>query len=235
MSNLAASDAAHTISLLGVAFLLGTFIGAERQFRNRSAGLRTNVLVALGAASFVDLGMRLTGRAGAVHLAAYVVSGIGFLGAGAILRDGTNVKGINTAATLWSSAAVGALCGAGLIIEATCVTAFVVAGNTLLRPVVNYINRLPFNERTSEARYQLHVTVGTELSDAIRDELSEALEASHYPAQSVRVYKRDERFAEVIATLLATAVEPKELDVIVQRFIERPHVIYATWTQRTMD
>lgn len=235
MSSLAASDAAHTMALLGVAFLLGTIIGAERQFRNRSAGLRTNVLVAVGAASFVDLGMRLTGRAGAVQIAAYVVSGIGFLGAGAILRDGTNVKGINTAATLWSSAAVGSLCGAGLTIEATCVTVFVVAGNTLLRPVVNYINRLPFNERTSEARYQLHVTVTTELSDAIRDELSEALEASHYPAQNVRVYKRDERFAEVIATLLATAVEPKELDAIVQRFIERPHVVYATWTQRTMD
>ena len=70
---------------LTAAFIFGGLIGLERQYRQRTAGLRTNILVALGAAIFVDAGNRLTGHDGAVHVMAYVVSGIGFLGAGVIL------------------------------------------------------------------------------------------------------------------------------------------------------
>lgn len=90
-----------TVLSLVLAFALGTLIGAERQYRQRTAGLRTNVLVALGAAAFVDLGMRLTGGDGAVRVTAYVVSGVGFLDAGVIMKEGMNVRGLNTAATLW--------------------------------------------------------------------------------------------------------------------------------------
>jgi putative Mg2+ transporter-C (MgtC) family protein len=100
------------------------------------------VLVALGAAAFVDLAMQLHGADGAVRVIAYVVSGIGFLGAGVIMKEGTNVRGLNTAATLWSSAAVGSCAGADMIAQAIALTFFVLAGNTLLRPLVNAINRL---------------------------------------------------------------------------------------------
>jgi putative Mg2+ transporter-C (MgtC) family protein len=224
-----------TLTSLAVAFLLGTAIGAERQFRNRSAGLRTNALVALGAAAFVDLGMRLNDHQGAIQITSYVVSGIGFLGAGSILRDGATVRGLNTAATLWSTAAVGAFAGAGLLAEAAVLTFFALAGNTLLRPLVNGINRLPFNERTSEARYQVHLTARPEVSDGLRDALTEALEAASYPARDVRVYKRGEVMVEVVGTLLATAVDGRELDRVAETFGKRPDVAYATWTQRTMD
>ncbi len=78
-----------TISLF-VAFVLGTIIGVERQVRQRTAGLRTNVLVAVGAAAFVDLSMRL--MPGDTRVIAYVVSGVGFLGAGAIMKDGVIVQ-----------------------------------------------------------------------------------------------------------------------------------------------
>ena len=115
------------------AFVLGTLIGAERQYRQHSAGLRTNVLVAIGAAAFVDFGSRVGGP-GSTQVLAYVVSGIGFLGAGAIMKEGVNVRGLNTAATLWCSAAVGAAAGAALLAEAALLTALVIAGNTLLRP-----------------------------------------------------------------------------------------------------
>src|ERR1700693_2587976 len=137
----------HTLVALAVAFVLGTGIGFERQWRQRNAGLRTNVLVAVGAAAFSDLGLRLTGTEGATQIIAYVVSGIGFLGAGVILKDGTNIRGLNTAATLWCSAAVGAFAGSALLTEAIALTLFVLAGNTLLRPLVNYINRRPIDER----------------------------------------------------------------------------------------
>src|SRR5215472_18299767 len=101
------------ISLLS-AFVLGTLIGAERQYRQRSGGLRTNALVAVGAATFVDIAQHLNGDPGAVQVIAYVVSGVGFLGAGVIMKEGQNVWGLNTAATLWCSAAVGACAGADL-------------------------------------------------------------------------------------------------------------------------
>src|ERR1700735_2857467 len=134
-------DFLDTLVSLMTAFVLGTLIGAERQYRQRSAGLRTNVLVAVGAASFVSLGLHLNGTAGASQIAAYVVSGIGFLGAGVIMKEGSHVWGLNTAATLWCSAAVGALCGVNLAAEAGVLTIAVLAGNTLLRPLVNVIYR----------------------------------------------------------------------------------------------
>src|ERR1700744_868804 len=100
-------DFIDTLVSLTTAFVFGALIGAERQYRLRTAGLRTNVLVAVGAASFVDLAMAIAGADGAVRVIAYVVSGIGFLGAGVIMKQGLDVRGLNTAATLWASAAVG--------------------------------------------------------------------------------------------------------------------------------
>src|ERR1700741_5326723 len=111
------ADFIDTLISLITAFVLGTLIGAERQYRQRSAGLRTNVLVAVGAAAFVDLADHLNGAEGAVHVIAYVVSGIGFLGAGAIMKEGMNVRGLNPAATLWASAAVAACAGAELVAQ----------------------------------------------------------------------------------------------------------------------
>src|ERR1700755_271075 len=107
-------DFLDTLVSLFTAFVLGTLIGAERQYRQRSAGLRTNVLVSVGAAAFVDLANHLTGADGSVRVIAYVVSGIGFLGAGAIMKECMNVRGLNTAATLWASAGGGWRAGAGL-------------------------------------------------------------------------------------------------------------------------
>jgi putative Mg2+ transporter-C (MgtC) family protein len=151
-------DFLDTLVSLLTAFVFGTMIGAERQYRQRSAGLRTNVLVAVGAAAFVDLANHLTGSDGSVRVIAYVVSGIGFLGAGVIMKDGTNVTGLNTAATLWASAAVGCCAGADMVAQAALLTVFVLGGNTLLRPLVNAIDRIPIDEQSSEASYDVLVT-----------------------------------------------------------------------------
>jgi len=97
---------------LAVGLGCGALIGAERQWRARMAGLRTNALVAAGATLFV-LYSDIDGSANSTQVAAYVVSGIGFLGGGVILRDGFHVRGLNTAATLWCSAAVGVLSASG--------------------------------------------------------------------------------------------------------------------------
>src|ERR1700745_484827 len=100
-------------------------MGFERQYRQRNAGLRTIVLVATGAAAFVALGVRLAGADAATRVVSYVVPAIGFLGAGVIMKEGAQIRGLNTAATLWGTAAAGACAGAGLVIEAVIVTALV--------------------------------------------------------------------------------------------------------------
>src|SRR5580698_5327028 len=180
------ADFLDTLVSLGAAFVLGMLIGAERQYRLRTAGLRTNVLVAVGAAAFVDLAMRLASADGAVRVIAYVVSGIGFLGAGVIMKEGTNVRGLNTAATLWGAAAVGCCAGADMIAPAA-VTLFVLAGNTLLRPLVNAINRSPIDEQASEATYFVKLLVDAEASAGLRDAVVEQLEAAQYPVAEVDV------------------------------------------------
>ncbi len=128
---------------------LGAVIGFERQYRARMAGLRTNALVAVGSTLFVVLssygfgGLSGSGAADPTRVAAQIVSGIGFLGAGVIIRDGLTVRGLNTAATLWCSAAVGALSGAGLYQPAIVGTAVVLAVNIALRWVGRIVDRRP--------------------------------------------------------------------------------------------
>jgi len=95
---------------LVLALVFGCVIGFERQLRQRLAGMRTNTLVSVGSALFVLMGMMTPGDGSPTRIAAQVASGIGFLGAGVIIRHGLNVRGLNTAATLWCSAAVGILC-----------------------------------------------------------------------------------------------------------------------------
>lgn len=127
-----------------VCFLLSACIGIERQYRRRSVGLRTIILVSLGAFlftrysySFPDSDMN--------RIASQVVAGIGFLGAGVIIKDGKAVKGLTTAATLWCSAAIGILCSANLLLEAITGTIFILFTNIILRTVNSKINHLSGN------------------------------------------------------------------------------------------
>jgi putative Mg2+ transporter-C (MgtC) family protein len=229
------NDFLDSLLSLTAAFVLGTLIGAERQYRQRGGGLRTHVLVAVGAATFVDIGMHLNGNAGATQIIAYVVSGVGFLGAGVIMKQGSNVWGLNTAATLWCSAAVGACAGADLAFEAVALTCFVLAGNTLLRPLVNAINRAPLDESTTEAIYDVHVTTTAENLDDARELLRDAVEAANYRVQDIEVLERERGGAELVATLLGTAADPQELDAIVSRLDGNPLVESASWSSRTTD
>src|SRR6202000_1878280 len=115
--------------------------------------------------------MHLSGNDGAVRVIAYVVSGIGFLGAGVIMKQGMDVRGLNTAASLWASAAVGSCAGADLVAQAAVLTVFILAGNTLLRPLVNAINRIPLDTLSSEATYQFKLAVTPEALADMRDRL----------------------------------------------------------------
>lgn len=226
---------ADTLLSLVVAFTLGSLIGLERQVRQRTAGLRTNTLVAVGSAVFVDMANRLGGHEGAVHVVAYVVSGIGFLGAGAIMKEGANVTGLNTAATLWGSAAVGACAGADLMGEAIIAALFVLASNTLLRPVVNRINRRPINEEASEAVYRFYVICQRGMQGDVREKLVELLEAANYPVRDVDQHAFGQQDAEIEATLYATAVDSDELDKVALALEGQMGVLQAFWNSSSEE
>src|SRR5271155_1937917 len=149
-----------TFGRLLSALILGACVGAERQWRQRAAGLRTNTLVCFGAAAFVDLGLRVA--PGTTQVIAYVVSGVGFLGAGAIMKDGGSVRGLNTAATLWCSAAVGACAGAGEMLEAVFVAMLLIGINIVLRPLSRYIDRRSLSKLDTHALYRLRLVCPTE-------------------------------------------------------------------------
>jgi putative Mg2+ transporter-C (MgtC) family protein len=145
-----------TFPRLLLASCLGALIGVERQWRQRAAGLRTNTLVCLGAAAFVDLGS--TVAPATTQVIAYVISGVGFLGAGAIMKDGASVRGLNTAATLWCSAAVGACVGAGELLDGIFVTVLLIAINSLLRPLARYIDQRSLATLQVHTLYRLRLT-----------------------------------------------------------------------------
>jgi putative Mg2+ transporter-C (MgtC) family protein len=229
------ADFIDSLVSLFTAFLLGTLIGAERQYRQRSGGLRTNALVAVGAAAFVDIGQHLNGNPGATQIIAYVVSGVGFLGAGVIMKEGGNVWGLNTAATLWCSAAVGACAGADLAAEAVVLTGFVLAGNTLLRPLVNAINRRPIVEAATEAIYDVRVTTRADHLEELRELLETRLEVAHYPVREIGTVDREPDSVELVATLLPTTADPHELDRVIAELRKAVHVEHASWALRTSD
>lgn len=231
--------ALNTLAGLFTAFVLGALIGFERQYRQRTAGLRTNVLVAVGAALFVDIALRFHflygGTPTPLHVMAYVVSGVGFLGAGVIMREEGNIRGINTAATLWGSAAVGVAAGAGMLIEAVLGTLFVLSANTLLRPIVNAINRQPLDVEAVEVTNTITVIAERERQKEVLAALEAELERSRYPVRDLEVRAFGEEDVEIEAILTATSVDGDELDRLVARLANLPAVRQAFWNPSTSE
>ena len=227
----AIGDFLDSLVSLAAAFILGTLIGAERQYRQRGGGLRTHVLVAVGAATFVDIGMHLNGNAGATQIIAYVVSGVGFLGGGVIMRDKGSIQGINTAATLWCAAAVGVLCGAGHYGPALAGTAIVLITNTVLREVSRAINTAPVSAADLVRDYTLTVVCREEDEIHIRAALSNSMSSTPLSFQSLtsRDYENDPRRIEVTATLKLHPKDQPKLEHIASRLSMEKGVSSVSW------
>jgi putative Mg2+ transporter-C (MgtC) family protein len=146
-----------------------------------------------------------------------------------------NVRGLNTAATLWASAAVGACAGADMVAQSAALTLFVLAGNTLLRPLVNAIDRIPLSEHSSEANYEIIVTTDVDKAAEVREALSERLEAAKYPVRESKVVYRSDDNVEVSALLVSLAVESADLDRIVVELAKLPGVSHATWSVSALE
>ncbi len=118
---------------LGIAIVCGFLIGLERQINKGLAGIHTNVLVSSGSCLFIFVGMALQDTNSPARIASQIVSGIGFLGAGVIAKEGMTVRGINSAATLWCSAAIGSLCGSGMVGFGMLGTLIITLSNSIVR------------------------------------------------------------------------------------------------------
>jgi putative Mg2+ transporter-C (MgtC) family protein len=212
---------------------LGAAIGFERQWRQRLAGLRTNTLVALGAATFILFG-RLAGDAdSAARVGAQVVSGIGFLGAGVIFKEGLNVRGLNTAATLWCSAAVGLLAGIGFIGYAALCAALVVGSNVLLRPLVRAINRQPMDDTEVDRTYVAYVVCDLSAEPRARAILMEGLTAAEQVEVSELEIENIEDTDRVELTATITSHKRRELalETIIGRLANESGVLRAGWRE----
>jgi putative Mg2+ transporter-C (MgtC) family protein len=223
------SSFADSALRLTVALLLGAAIGFERQWNQKMAGLRTNVLVALGACGFVVFS-GLVGQGDPTRVAAQVVSGIGFLGAGIILRDGINVHGLNTAATLWCSAMVGTIAGAGYFAASLLAAAFVVGTNLLLRPLVRRINRLSITSADAETFYTVQIVVRAVEEAHVRSLLLHQLSQAGLGLRRLdSEHIENSENVRVSAQAMAAARNDSALEQIVGRLSLEPHVSGTTW------
>ena len=168
-------DALTFATGIGTAFVLGAVIGAERELRHHEAGLRTNALVAGGASLFVSLAQLVDHEGSPTRVAGQVVSGIGFLAGGVIVRDGFSVRGLTTAATLWCTAAVGVLAGSGFLVPAAIGAAAVLGLHLSLRPASARLTAWAKARAPAEAGYHLRVVCGVGHEAGVRAKVLEAV------------------------------------------------------------
>jgi putative Mg2+ transporter-C (MgtC) family protein len=214
---------------LAVALALGSAIGFERQWNQKMAGLRTNALVALGACGFVVFSA-MVGEGDPTRVAGQVVTGIGFLGAGVILREGINVHGINTAATLWCSAMVGTFAGGGFWVPSLVAASFVIVTNLCLRPLVRNINRRMIASSEAETTYTVSLTCRSVEEAHLRSLLLHALSQASLGLRRIDSADIPDT-AKVLITAQAIAAKRNDaaLEQIVGRISLEPHITAASW------
>jgi putative Mg2+ transporter-C (MgtC) family protein len=213
-----------------VALLLGVAIGFERQWRQHQAGLRTNALVALGAALFVSLSRLMEDQGSPTRIASYIVSGLGFLGGGVILRDGLNVKGINTAATIWCTGAVGTLSGSGFPVEAVAGTGAILSIHLGLRPVVQWIDSRKRVAIDIETFYRLRVECALDRDAPVRTILLRHIGGhSQLRLQGLSTEDTESNRTAVIADIFALEQKDRVMEEIVARVSIEPDVRSVSW------
>lgn len=212
-----------------MALVLGVTIGLERQWRQRMAGLRTNALVAVGAALFASISLLMNATANPTQIAAYIVSGTGFLAGAVIFKEGFSVRGLNTAATLWATAAVGTLCGSGFIAEAILGAIAVLSANVLLRPIVQRINRQPFGQTELSQAYEISIACSNAYEESARAAVLSQVRSTTLLLRSIESHNVDADRVTVRAIVVATERAETKLERIVGRLSLDPLIVAASW------
>ena len=225
-------DILDFLTRVGTAVGLGAVIGIERDLRGHVAGIRTNMLVAMGACLFTSFSV-LAGSGDPTRVAAQVVTGIGFLCGGVIFKEGLNVRGLNTAATIWCTAAIGVLAAAGFLLYAVLATGLLLACTTVFRLVAQLLE--PFTRYDiddDEAQYLVSVTCTEEHEFAIRKFMMRALERRRSPLRLTHLESADEigGKVEIEATIQAGGRRADaELEQLTTGIARAPGVTKAGW------
>lgn len=220
----------HAALNLFVAVACGAAIGSERQIRQRMAGLRTNALVALGAAAFVIFSSLYPDEVSPTRVAAQIVSGIGFLGAGIIFRDGFTIYGINTAATLWCAAGVGMMAGAGAWPFALLLTGCVVFVNLGLRPLVKWIKRRTLAGQPMLRHYQVSVTCEVAREGELRALLLRTFALAGLRLTEIAARPSIEGgMIDLVAEVSGEGATPLALDQALARLAAEPGLARVAW------
>lgn len=224
--------AVDLLTRVGLATVLGVAIGLERQWRSRMAGLQTMALVSTGSALYLILGAYTFPGADPTRVAAQIVSGIGFLGAGVIMKQGLSVTGLNTAATLWSTAAVGALAGAWLWREALASAVIVVAVNLLLHPLAEAMDRRKHwaGREHPPVNYRLTVVCPQDDDTDIRSLLVQAINDSRLQLTSMRSATAGTGSVEMVAGASALARDDAVPEKVVGLLAVDARVTSVRWS-----
>lgn len=207
---------------------LGFFIGLERQITGHTAGIRINVLISMGSCLFMMFPI-IYGSDEVCRIASYIVSGVGFLCSGVIFKDGGTVRGLNTAATLWCTAAIGVLASSGNYLFATVATGILIISNLLFRPLALKVKPMTGWEE-SEKIYRISVTCRETLETDIRSMLingntCKTLYLNHLDSGDVVGDK-----VEIIAEYCSVGSSKNHvLESIVCRILKIPDVVSAGW------
>lgn len=215
---------------LFTAVLLGSLVGMERQWRQRMAGTRTNALVAAGASAFVMSSFVLHGDPSASgRVISYVVSGVGFLGAGVIFKDGANVRGLNTAATIWCSAAIGVLSGIGAWTFALILGAVVVMTNILLRPLAYRLHPVLPEAEPIESTYEIEVITRASEEISLRGLLLASVQETAVSLQSMYSEISPDERATLRAEVRSVGLRNDLVEQIVMRLSVDERVRSVRW------
>jgi putative Mg2+ transporter-C (MgtC) family protein len=213
----------------------GALIGIERQWQARRAGLRTNALVATGATLFVLYSV-VTTDTSATRMASYVVSGVGFLGGGVILREGFNVHGLNTAATLWCSAAVGVLAASGHYLFTVIATGTIVAIHLLGRPLGHLIDRDNVVEEDEDDQpYQVQLICRPKSEKLARAQIVQHTAGGDFVLRGIHTGHTGEDSVALTAYLLSDGHAPARLERLVAELSLQEGVQAVHWYAGDQD
>jgi putative Mg2+ transporter-C (MgtC) family protein len=214
------------------ALVVGLVVGLERQLHQRVAGTRTNALVAAGACAFTIAGAALsTNPDSQARIAAQIVSGIGFLGAGVIFKEGVSVHGLNTAATIWCSAAIGTLFGLGQYFLGLLTGAIVLITNVMLRPLTYKLHPLQLPTNQQAITYCLTVECAASDQMTVRDCL-----LKHFDGSELTVYGLESTVDETLqvskvkVTVRCVGRRDKLIEDAVNRICSTSGIKSASWS-----
>jgi putative Mg2+ transporter-C (MgtC) family protein len=220
---------------LGSALLMGAVVGLERQWRQRIAGTRTNALVAAGASAFVMCAFLVRDQSRSeAQIVSYVVSGVGFLGAGVIFKDAGGVRGLNTAATIWCSAAIGALCGLGGLPQALILAGAVLCANIVLRPIAYRLHPAQAAGEEQEVDYALELICRPEDEAHMRALLLQGMSQSPLTLTSLRSEDIEGTSKmKVAAQIRGLGRRDQSMEQLVVRLSLEAGVSSVSWAVRT--